>query len=236
MQRVITIDIETLPATDRTVCRQGQATAAEETEYLRTALNGDFGRILCIGFIDEGRCDGQVRRGCFGWDKKQERFTCDERETLTGFWEMMRVFRPGCDRLVGHNIFEFDLKFIYKRSIVNGVRPTVELSFARYRSQPIFDTMREWERWSYRSCISLERLARVLRLSSSKEGVDGSKVFELIEAGAHREVRDYCLRDVELTRAIYRRIVVATQPPNGFSAFSTRAHGDNLPYLQLARR
>jgi hypothetical protein len=122
----------------------------------------------------------------------------------------MRGFRPCVDRVVGHNLFDFDLKFIYKRSVVHGVRPTVELSFARYRNQPLFDTMCEWERWGYGSKISLDRLAHVLNLPSSKsEGVNGSRVWELYESGEHQKIYDYCLRDVELTRLIYRRMTFA---------------------------
>lgn len=207
-QRTVTIDIETLPSVAPVdpVCagRKGGVDG-----HARTSLSGDFGRILCIGFVDEDGA-GKMRRGCLGWDDESERFHCDERATLSEFWEMMRGFRPRVDRVVGHNLFDFDLKFIYKRSVVHGVRPTVELSFARYRNQPLFDTMCEWERWGYGSKISLDRLARVLDLPSSKnEGVDGSRVAELYEAGEHRKIYDYCLRDVELTKLIYRRMTFA---------------------------
>lgn len=207
-RRSVTIDIETLPShwsvDDDCSGRKGGQDA-----HARTALSGDFGRILCIGFADEDG-SGRVVRGCLGWDGERKKFHCDERITLAAFWEMMRGFRPSVDRVVGHNLFDFDLKFIYKRSIVHGVRPSLELSFARYRNQPLFDTMCEWERWGYGSKISLDRLARVLNLPSSKsDGVDGSRVSELYEAGEHQKLYDYCLRDVELTRLIYRRMTFA---------------------------
>jgi hypothetical protein len=126
---------------------------------------------------------------------------------LQEFWDRMRGFRPSVDRIVGHNIFDFDMKFILKRSIIHAVRPTVDLSFARYRNQPIFDTMWEWERWSYGSRTSLDRLAGALGLASSKaNGVDGSTVYALFMKGHHRAIRDYCADDVALTRAIYRRM------------------------------
>lgn len=68
------------------------------------------------------------------------------------------------------------------------------------------------DRWGYGSKISLDRLARVLNLKSSKDaGVDGSRIWELFAAGEHRVIHDYCLRDVELTRAIYRRMVFAEE-------------------------
>lgn len=208
-RRVLTIDIETLPAACDTVLSVTGSKSAED--QTRTALNGDFGRILCIGYVNDDRF-GRLRYGVLGWDAEREQFTCSEQQILTEFWEMLQGFRPSVDRIVGHNLFDFDLKFIYKRSVVHGVEPTVELSFARYRNQPLFDTMYEWERWGYGSKISLDRLARVLNFPSSKDaGVDGSRVCELFAAGEHRVIHDYCLRDVELTRAIYRRMVFADE-------------------------
>jgi hypothetical protein len=87
----------------------------------------------------------------------------------TEFWRRMKTFRPSADRISGHNNYDFDLKFILKRSIIHGVQPTVDLSFARYRNQPIFDTMHEWECWSYGSKVKLETLAGAFGFRSSKE-------------------------------------------------------------------
>lgn len=208
MRRVITIDIETLPAADDTrVERQGETRQREE--HLKTALNGDAGRLLCIGYIDDARA-GQTTRGVIGWDEKHARFTLDERTMLEEFWTLLRDFRPQVDRIVGHCIFDFDLKFIMKRSVICGVPPTVDLSFARYRNTPIFCTCSEWERWSYGAKISLDKLARVLGLRSPKEdGVNGSHVFEMFQRGDYRALHDYCLRDTEVTRAIYRKMTFA---------------------------
>jgi 3'-5' exonuclease len=212
MRRVVTIDIETLPAPEP-IEMVGFTSGSKKEDHLKTALNGDFGRILCVGYIDE-QPNGNVEYGVIGWDDENQRFSNDEQSILIEFWERLRTFRPGRDQIVGHNIFDFDLKFIYKRSIVNRVRPTVDLSFARYRSQPIFDTMCEWEKWSYGNRISLDRLAKVLGLPSSKaDGVDGSKVHELFKLGQYRAIMDYCLRDVELTRNIFNRIVFADCVP-----------------------
>ena len=120
---------------------------------------------------------------------------------------MMRGFNPARDRIVGHNIFDFDLRFILKRSRRYGIKPSVDLSFARYRSQPIYDLMCEWECWAFGAKVSLDRLSQIFSLPTSKtEGINGAKVSELFDQGRHQEIRDYCLRDVKLTRAIYRRM------------------------------
>lgn len=207
MPRVVTIDIETRPAPNDPL-----NVGDQDQNYLKTALNGDFGQILCIGYVDEslGRAP---ECGVLGWDENEARLTGDEAAVLEAFWNRLRDFRTGPDRIVGHNIFDFDLKFILKRSIILGVKPTVDFSFARYRNHPVFDTMHEWERWSYGGRISLHVLAEVLGLpSSKKDGIDGSKIWELYCAGQHRLIKDYCLRDVKLTRAIYRRMVFAALP------------------------
>jgi predicted PolB exonuclease-like 3'-5' exonuclease len=96
------------------------------------------------------------------------------------------------------------------------VRPSLELSFARYRSQPIFDTMHQWNKWSPRKYVSLDRLARILGMESSKgQGIDGSRVYDKFCSGCHVEIADYCMRDVDLVREIYYRMIFpdGAQPP-----------------------
>ena len=50
--RTITIDIETLPV-EANSFPQTQDTNSKTEDFLKTALNGDFGRVLCIGYSDE---------------------------------------------------------------------------------------------------------------------------------------------------------------------------------------
>jgi DNA polymerase elongation subunit (family B) len=208
--RVLTIDIETLPAavTEAGPCCD-LATLKEQKSFLDSSLSGNFGHILCIGYIDEDR-NGKFERGVIGWDDENRQFVENERLILEEFWGRVRGFNERSHRIVGHNILAFDLKYIFKRSVVHGVRPSFDFSFAKYRSQPIFDTMCEWDKWDFKDKISLDELARVLGLESSKAGgVNGSRIYELHQAGEHEAIYEYCLRDVALTRAIYKRMVFA---------------------------
>ncbi|MBI4355927.1 MAG: ribonuclease H-like domain-containing protein [Candidatus Omnitrophica bacterium] len=169
------------------------ATPKELEEQLRqTALSGDFGRILCIGYCKEppAGSSAEILQG-------------GEREILEKFWVIAR----DVDLFIGHNVMEFDLRFIYKRSIIHKVRPTKnDLSFARYRSQPIYDIMREWEKWDVQTYTSLDRMAKVLGLETSKKGLSGDKVYDAFLAGKLNEIYEYCKADVELTRQIYKRM------------------------------
>jgi hypothetical protein len=103
---------------------------------------------------------------------------------------------------------EFDLPFIIKRSRILDVPLTVNFNFARYRSKPIFDTMREWSLWSSQPFLKLEELAEILCLDMQKTaGIDGSTIYENYLAGNHPLIAEYCLQDVLMTRAIFRKLI-----------------------------
>jgi hypothetical protein len=223
MSRRLFIDIETLPPHEgvrsalnpalvakleggrRTLQHEAVAGCTEE-QFRWLSLHAEYGRVLCVGVIVEQ--DGEVVcRGVLGRERQSLRFHLDEARTLRGFWNQLRGFDVRRDLVVGHNIYEFDLPFLYKRSVVLRVQPSVRLSFARYRSRPIFDTMKEWELWAWRPGIKLEELAGVLHLGMAKiEGMDGSCIYDLFREGFHQEIADYCMRDVELTQEIYYRM------------------------------
>lgn len=168
-----------------------QSSKSQEFLYRQTALSGDFGRIFCIGYAID--------------DQGTEVISGKEEDILKTWWEVANK----ADLFIGHNIMDFDLRFIYKRCIVHNIKPSAKhlnLSFARYRSFPIFDTMREWEKWSS-SFIKLDTLAKILDLKSSKDGgIDGSKVYDFYKKKKFKEIYDYCRKDVKLTREIYKKM------------------------------
>ena len=84
-------------------------------------------------------------------------------------------------------------------------RPFVDLG--EYRVRGVYDTMHHW--WmGARKFVSLDDIAWALGVESSKTAdVEGSKVFELYQAGRLAEIRQYNLNDVRLTRKVYERMV-----------------------------
>lgn len=158
-----------------------------ETFISNTGLSGEFGRIISIGYAVN--------------DDPVEALWGGEREILEQFWAVAK----GVDRFIGHNIYDFDFPFIMKRSRILGVKPTLTLSFARYRQTPIYDTMREWDLWAHRQC-SLDMLAQAMGLPTSKDKMDGSEVAAYFAAGKIEDICVYCKKDVELTRQVYRKM------------------------------
>jgi predicted PolB exonuclease-like 3'-5' exonuclease len=125
----------------------------------------------------------------------------DERAMLHEFWRLA----ANTHLFVGHNVLDFDLRFIWQRSIIHQIKPTRDISFARHHSEPIYDTMQEWSKWG-REHISLAALSRALDIPSPKEKLDGAKVYPYYREGRLAEICDYCKRDVESVRAVYHRL------------------------------
>lgn len=198
------LDIETIPAEEakrkeiegdlsaRTSLTRLKPDSPEDA-FRKTALDGNYGRILCLAYIKR---PGMV---------KADILTGEEVDILARFWELAR----DVNLFIGHNLIDFDMRFIYKRSVIHGVKPSQWLSFARYRSSPMFDTMYEWEKWVFGARIKLDELAKVLGLPTSKKGIDGSKVYDYFRKGKVEPIYEYCKADVELTQAVYERLQFA---------------------------
>lgn len=204
----IFLDIETIPSpTEHKMThleilkkRNSNGGKTDDELYDNTALEGTFGRICCIAVIKEGP-EGIIQ---------QEVFSGDEKDILTKFWQSAQ----GVQRFVGHNIWGFDLPFIYKRSIIKGVKPRQDISFARYRNFPIYDTMLEWELWNMDKTRvqKLDTLAKVFGFPTSKDEMDGSMVWPYFKEGKIEEICKYCMKDVELTRKVYYKMTFEEMP------------------------
>jgi hypothetical protein len=186
--------------------------AEEERVYQLGSLNATSGRILSIavhvgpvpGLEIEGLTSNQSEHA-FGIDAQGNEQ--EELQALKDFLSLMSDFDPGCDLIVGHNIIGFDLPFIFQRCLANNiaVKPFVDLS--EFHVQAVFDTMRAWWLGS-RNRVGLDDVAWALGFESSKTSeVEGSRVFELYQAGKLAEIREYNLNDVRLTRKVYERMV-----------------------------
>ncbi|MBI4097912.1 MAG: ribonuclease H-like domain-containing protein [Candidatus Levybacteria bacterium] len=168
---------------------KGKTQKTYEEFLAGTGLDGAFGRICCISYaIDEG---------------KPQTLSGDEKEILRKFWEAAK----NVTLFVGFNVLGFDLRFIYQRSVILGIKPSRDISFARFRSDPVYDVMQEWSKWDTRNGISLDTLSKVLGIPTSKGGsVEGKNVAKAYEEGRLKEICEYCEKDVEVTRQIYKKL------------------------------
>lgn len=224
----IYLDIETIPTQRLDVCDYIAATvsppgniskaetiakwneesrpAAAAEAVAKTGLDGSFGRVCVIGWAIN---DGAAATVCND---------DDEHSLLSAFADHLSGLIPPSERhtttIVGHNVSAFDLRFLTQRFIVNGIKPPMVIARAAqakpWESEKVFDTMVQWAGVGGR--CSLDKLCLALSIPSPKGDLDGSKVWEYVQAGRIAEVADYCLRDVAAARAVHRRMTFADAP------------------------
>src|SRR5687768_18609014 len=120
----------------------------------------------------------------------------------------MSDFDSDCDLVVGHNVISFDLPFIFQRCLANNIPVKPFIDFGEFHVRGAYDTMRAWWLGDRRSRVGLDDLAWALGFASSKTGeVEGSKVFDLYQAGRIAEIRESNLNEVRLSRYVYERMV-----------------------------
>jgi hypothetical protein len=183
----------------------------EERCYQLGSLSATSGRILSIA-VHEGPMAGldfgveqRSREVVFGITEDGEEQ--NEKKSLLSFLEFMKDFDCDTDEIVGHNLLGFDLPFIFQRCLVNNIVAKPMIDLGEYRVRGVFDTMHAW--WlGAKRFVSLDDVAWALGIESSKTATaEGSKVFELYQAGKLAEIREYNLNDVRVTRQVYERMV-----------------------------
>jgi hypothetical protein len=172
----------------------------------KTALDGAFGRICCIGYA-------------FDDDKVKTIIGRDEKKLVTDFYaDVDSTLRAGSGGhgdaskvvMIGHGMSSFDLKFLWKRSIVHGVKPHPSID---WQSKPwgehLRDTMIMWDA-SPDKRISLHNLCKVLGIESPKEmaGVTGKDVAVLWAKRMYDQIAEYCAGDVSQMRLCYRKMTL----------------------------
>jgi len=176
--------------------------ARQEKEFERAAFDGTFSRIICIGAI--AFSDDMAPQQAVAWYGGQEK------KLLQQFWDWIGKCRPSL--FITHNGLGFDLPFLRKRSIIHQVKPTVETPLAKYRTEPVYDTLAVWSNWESRGWVKLDVLARALGVET-KSG-SGRQVAEMWHAWRGKEIADYCLQDCYVTYACYSKMTFKEPLPS----------------------
>ncbi len=166
----------------------------ENELYERSAFDGTYSHIVCIGLLIFS--DSMSPQGAVSW------YGSNEPDLLRQFWARLGEIRPSL--FITHNGLGFDLPFLKKRSIIHKVKPSMDISLARFRVEPVYDTMAIWSNWDNRGWVKLDVLARALNVET-KSG-SGTHVAEMWAAGQGKAIAEYCLQDTYVTYACYRRM------------------------------
>jgi uncharacterized protein YprB with RNaseH-like and TPR domain len=175
-----------------------------ETIYPRAGIYAEFGRIICIscGVMQNG---GDTKRMII------KSFCCDdEKLLLLQFAEMLNKWATDNSKfLCAHNGKEFDFPYLCRRMIINHLPIPQALQMAGKKPWEVnhLDTLELWKFGDFKSYTSLNLLAHTLGISTSKDDIDGSKVWEVYwkEKNMQRIVT-YCQKDVVTMAQIFLRM------------------------------
>lgn len=169
----------------------------------RAALYAEFSKVVCISF---------AYYNSRGSEKKlRVKSLCgdDEKELLHQFCEILTQFEKHQSGWVfaGHNIKEFDLPFLSRRMIINGLGIPGCMNFFNLKpwEYTIIDTMHYWRFGDYKNYTSLELLTESLGIPSPKSDITGSQVGEVFWERDFKRISDYCERDVVAVANIIQR-------------------------------
>jgi len=167
---------------------------SHESEAMeKAALSPITGEVLAIGYKSE---KGTVMR-------ISGRDGLDEADLISEFWARYQTCIAPARKLVGHNIFGFDLPFLINRSWVLDVTvPVGVIDRDRFWNERIFiDTMKRWALGRYGDWVKLDTLSQLFGGTGKPEGVTGAMFADLIK-GSEEEQKtavEYLFNDLEMT-------------------------------------
>ena len=178
--------------------------SAAEFYPLRAGVMAEFAKVICIsiGYFKKDSTALQLRLKSFYGD--------DEKILLQDFIATLNQLEANNNKwsFCGHNIREFDIPFICRRLLVNGLAIPPFLDFQNMKpwETNIVDTFQYWRFGDYKQFTSLKLLAATLGVPSPKDDIDGSMVADVywVEKNLERIVT-YCQKDVITTGNIILR-------------------------------
>ena len=217
LNNILFLDIETVPE------HQNYGILDEETQYLwehktqyqrkdevsaedfyeRAGIWAEFGKIITISvgyFVN--KADIRNFRVTSFWG--------DEKKILQDFSNLLNTHFNGAQHvLCGHNAKEFDIPFIARRMIINGIALPNKLNLFGKKPWEVhhLDTLELWKFGDYKHFTSLKLLTKVLGIPSPKDDIDGSEVARVfyIENDIDRIIT-YCEKDVIAVAQIFLRL------------------------------
>ena len=159
----------------------------------------------------------------------------DEKELLEKFNNDLNLVYNNNPKLrfVSFNGVGFDTPYLEKRSIINGVKPATLLSEGHLEPWKVtqIDLAKIWKGNAFYP-DSLVAVATALELPSPKDALDGSQVSEAFYEGRLDDIVTYCLKDVETTARIYRKLAFLEDLNAEVVVSESRIETKKLPLLE----
>ena len=205
--------------------KTGQEYTLEEYYYEKAPLYAPFGRVVTIVV---GRIkDNKIYLKSYA--------SYNEKELLEDFnRDLELVYQSNLKtRFVSFNGVGFDTPYLEKRSIINGVKPANLLQESHLEPWKVtqLDLSKIWKGNAFYP-DSLVAVATALGLPSPKDALDGSEVSNAFYEKRLPEIVKYCLKDVETTARVYRKLAFLPDLEEGFEIIGGNVEVQELPLLQ----
>lgn len=221
-RHILFLDIETVPITDDygTLSERMQKEWERKAKFIRSdsteptpeelfndrsGVFAEFAKVVCICFGSFSEIDGE-------WVMRLKSIAnVDENLLLKEFADTVSRFHAFNQNMAfcGHNIKEFDIPFLCRRMLINGIQlPSVmDLSGKKPWENPHIDTMELWKFGDYKNYTSLSLLAEILGIPSPKDDIDGSMVASVFyKDNDLPRIVEYCVKDVVTSAKVFFKL------------------------------
>ena len=153
-------------------------------------LNPIFSRIIVIGTAEPGKAPKQF-------------YGENEKKILEDFWKEMADRNPV--KFITFNGYGFDIPFIYVRSRIKKVRPTVEISTYKYGMEKSnhFDCMLALSHYGIFPWVSLEVLCKTHGIPVPEDRESGEMIANLYEKRDWKAILEHNKVCLKLTEKLY---------------------------------
>jgi DNA polymerase elongation subunit (family B) len=221
LKHILFIDIETVACTDQYSLleermkvqwsrkanffrQREEGQTDEDLFHERAGIYAEFGKIIVVAigkFIEDEKGARSLKTKYFA--------SHDEFILLSEFKSAIEKMDQSQLRLCAHNGKEFDFPYLSRRMLVQGIAlpPVLNISGRRAWEIPHIDTMELWKFGDYKHFTSLDLLAAIFKIPTSKGELDGSKVngFYYSEKDL-KKIAEYCVGDVVAVAQLFLRM------------------------------
>lgn len=175
----------------------------EDLFHERAGIYAEFGKVIVIAmgkYTENEKGQLGLKLKCLS--------NPDEHQLLSDLKTMLEKMDANT-KLCAHNGKEFDFPYLSRRMLVNGIAlPAIfNQSGKKPWDVPFLDTMEMWKFGDYKHYTSLDLLAAIFNIPSSKGVMDGSKVNKVYYQEKDLEkIADYCTSDVIAIAQIYLKM------------------------------
>ena len=178
--------------------------AISDLFFQKAGIYAEFGKVIVIGlgfftFDDEGTPNFRVKSIS----------SHDEYEVLNQFREIVERFPQGSLRLCAHNGKEFDVPYLCRRMVTQGVPlpPALDIRGKKPWEVNHLDTMELWKFGDRKNFTSLHLLATLFGITSSKEIMRGDEVNHYYYKKNDLDtINQYCKQDVIVAAQVFLKM------------------------------